>query len=182
MTLEEYLDARMISEPLCLYDCDVPIDGSAAIIVSRRAAAPETGRPLIQLRAVGSKAGIRDSGRMLWDRAGALRPSDVDVAQVYDGWSILSLLWLEGLGLCEPGAAARFVEGGERVALEGELPINTSGGQLSAGRLHGYIQIHEACVQLRGEGGARQVSPIPEVAVASTGANHFTGCVLLSNS
>ena len=62
----------------------------------------------------------------------------------------------------------------------GALPVNTWGGQMSAGRLHGYLQIHEACLQLRGDAGERQVAPQPEVAVVSTGANHFTGCLLLA--
>jgi acetyl-CoA acetyltransferase len=180
LSLEDYLGARMISEPLCLYDCDVPVDGTIAVVVSRREAAPDTGRPPILLEAVGSTPGIDGAGRMLWARSPRLAPADVDIAEVYDGWSILSLLWLEALGLCGRGEAAKFVEGGSRIALDGELPIATGGGQLSAGRLHGYLQLYEACVQLRGEAGARQVTPQPNVAVASTGANHFTGCMLLS--
>ena len=120
------------------------------------------------------------AGEMLWSRSPRLSPRDVDIALVYDGWSILSLLWLEALRLCGHGEAAKFVEGGGRIARDGELPLNTSGGQLSAGRLHGYLQVYEACVQLRGGAGERQVRPQPEVAVASTGANHFTGCMLFS--
>jgi acetyl-CoA acetyltransferase len=180
LTMQEYMDARMISEPLGLFDCDVPVDGAIAVIVSRREAAPDAGRPAIRLEAVGSAPGADQAGRMLWSRSPRLSPADVDIAEVYDGWSILSLLWLESLGLCGRGEAAKFVAGGSRIARDGELPINTGGGQLSAGRLHGYIQIHEACLQLRGEAGDRQVRPHPAVAVASTGANHFTGCVLLS--
>jgi acetyl-CoA acetyltransferase len=180
LSLEDYLDARMISEPLCLYDCDVPVDGAIAVIVSRREAAPDTGRPPVGVEAVGCSPGVDQAGRMLWSRSPGLSPRDVDIAEVYDGWSILSLLWLEALELCDRGAAAQFVEGGSRIARDGELPINTGGGQLSAGRLHGYLQVFEACVQLRGEAGERQVTPQPTVAVASTGANHFTGCMLLS--
>jgi acetyl-CoA acetyltransferase len=89
---------------------------------------------------------------------------------------------LEALRICGRGEAAKFVEGGERIALDGQLPICTSGGQLSAGRLHGYLQTYEACVQLRGVAGERRVSPVPEVALASTGANHFAGAVLLHTS
>jgi acetyl-CoA acetyltransferase len=180
LSLDDYLGARMISEPLCLYDCDVPVDGAIALVVSRREAAPDTGRPLVHVEAVGCTPGVDDAGHMLWSRSPRLSPRDVDIAEVYDGWSILSLLWLEALGLCGRGKAAAFVEDGSRIGLEGELPINTGGGQLSGGRLHGYAQVYEACLQLRGGGGDRQVSPKPEVAVASTGANHFTGCMLLS--
>jgi acetyl-CoA acetyltransferase len=180
LTLDDYLSARMISEPLCLYDCDVPVDGAIAVVVSRREAAPDRGRPLVRLEAVGCTPGVDEAGRMLWSRSPRLSPRDVDIAEVYDGWSILSLLWLEGLALCGRGTAASFVEDGSRIGLDGELPINTGGGQLSGGRLHGYAQVYEACLQLRGEAGDRQVTPHPAVAVASTGANHFTGCVLLS--
>ena len=67
------------------------------------------------------------------------------------------MTWLEALGFCGKGESGPFIEGGHRIALDGELPLNTHGGQLSAGRLHGFGFIHEACVQLRGEGGDRQV-------------------------
>ena len=180
LSIDDYLTARMISDPLCLYDCDVPVDGTIAVVVSRREAAADTGRPSLRLEAVGSTPGIDQAGQMLWSRSPRLTPGDVDIAEVYDGWSILSLLWLEGLGLCGRGEAAAFVEGGSRIALDGELPISTGGGQLSAGRLHGYLQVYEACLQLRGNAGERQVAPQPEVAVVSTGANHFTGCLLLA--
>ena len=122
LTMVDYLQARMISDPLCLYDCDVPVDGSIAVIVSRREAAPVTGRPPLLLEAVGSTPGIDHSGQMLWSRSPRLTPVDVDIAEVYDGWSILSLLWLEGLGLCGRGEAAKFVEGGSRIALDGSCP------------------------------------------------------------
>ncbi|MET0326027.1 MAG: thiolase family protein, partial [Ilumatobacteraceae bacterium] len=79
-----------------------------------------------------------------------------------------------------PGEGPTFVGDGRRIALDGELPISTGGGQLSGGRLHGYGGLHEACVQLRGLGGARQVPDDPEVAVVSSGAEHFTSALLLT--
>ena len=72
------------------------------------------------------------------------------------------------------------IEGGDRIALEGEIPLNTHGGQLSAGRLHGFGFLHEACVQLWGEAGARQVAGDPEVAVAGAGGGPLAGCLLLT--
>ena len=90
------------------------------------------------------------------------------------------LRWLEALGLCPAGEGARFVEGGRRIALDGELPLNTGGGQLSGGRLHGFGALHEACLQLRGDAGARQIARRPEVAAVSSGAEHFTSCLLLA--
>jgi acetyl-CoA acetyltransferase len=67
-----------------------------------------------------------------------------------------------------------------RVAIDGELPLNTYGGQLSAGRMHGYWVLHEACVQLRGQAGERQVADQPEVAVSAAGGGPIAGCVLLT--
>ena len=72
----------------------------------------------------------------MWSRTD-LRPGDVDVAELYDGFCWLAMAWLEALGLCGHGESGPFIEGGKRIALDGELPLNTHGGQLSAGRLHG---------------------------------------------
>jgi acetyl-CoA acetyltransferase len=179
MTIDNYLAARMISDPLCLLDCDVPIDGSVALVVSR-ADGPSIDRVrAIGVEAIGATPGFAACGDMLWSRTD-LQPSDVDVAQVYDGFSILAVTWLEGLRLVPRFETGAFVEGGKRIALDGELPINTGGGQLSAGRLHGYGQILEACLQLRGDASGRQVDPRPEVVAVSAGAESFTGCLLLT--
>jgi acetyl-CoA acetyltransferase len=116
---------------------------------------------------------------MLWSRTD-LTPADVDVAQLYDGFTVIAVQWLEALRFCVPGEGPAFVEGGARIALDGDLPLNTGGGQLSGGRLHGYGYLHEACVQLRGLGGRRQVEPRPQVAAVSSGAEHFTSALLLT--
>lgn len=116
------------------------------------------------------------AGAMLWSRTD-LKPKDVDVAQIYDGFSILTLLWLEAMQLCGKGEAAAFVEGGTRIGLDGELPLNTSGGQLSAGRFHGYGHTYEACLQLWGRGGARQVQDAGVCAVSNGGYGY--GALLL---
>jgi acetyl-CoA acetyltransferase len=121
---------------------------------------------------------------MLWERTD-LKPHDVEVAELYDGFSFIAMAWLEALGFCAKGESGAFIEGGERIALDGELPLNTHGGQLSAGRLHGYGFLHEAVVQLRGEGAQRQVRPggvtdaLPRAAVASAGGGPLGGCLLL---
>ncbi len=194
MSLDDYLGARMISSPLCLYDCDVPADGSTAIVVSATDTAADLRRSPVSVEAVGTAIhgrpswdqwddlttmALRDAAAMMWDRTD-LTPSDVDVAECYDGFSFITLCWLEALGFCAKGEGGPFVDGGERIALDGALPLNTHGGQLSAGRLHGYGFLHEACLQLWGEGGDRQVAGDPEVAVAAAGGGPLGGCLLLT--
>ena len=116
---------------------------------------------------------------MMWQRTD-IRPADVDVAELYDGFSFIALAWLEALGFCGKGEGGPFIEGGKSIALDGTIPLNTHGGQLSAGRLHGYGFLHEACLQLWGEGGARQVPGDPRLAVAAAGGGPLGGCLLLS--
>jgi acetyl-CoA acetyltransferase len=189
MTMEDYLDVRMVSEPLCLYDCDVPADGSTAVIISRVGSVPGVkveatgsaiyGRPSWDQFDDLTTMAARDAGASLWEHTD-LTPADVDVVELYDGFSFLALTWLESLGFCGKGEGGPFIEGGQRIARDGELPLNTHGGQLSAGRLHGYGFLHEAVVQLRGQGGPRQVPNDPEVAVVAAGGGPLGGCLLLT--
>ncbi len=193
MTLDDYLASRMIASPLRLFDCDVPCDGATAVIVSRADAARDLRKPPIMVEAVGAAMHDRpswdqcreltrtigaDAAAQMWSRTD-LTPADVDIAELYDGFSILTMLWLEALGLCPGGESGPFVEGGTRIARDGQLPVNTHGGQLSGGRLHGYGFLHEACVQLWGEGGERQVAKPPEVAAVAAGGGQTCGCLLL---
>jgi acetyl-CoA acetyltransferase len=193
LTIDDYLAARMISTPLCLYDCDVPMDGSTAFVISPREYGPDAPRPGLHVAAVGTALHGRprwdqwedlttmaatDAAAHLWSRT-TLRPADVDVAELYDGFSIITLMWLEALGFCARGESGPFVEGGERIGLAGELPLNTNGGQLSAGRTHGFGLLYEACQQLRGEAGERRV-PGAEVAVVATGGGPLASCLLLT--
>jgi acetyl-CoA acetyltransferase len=196
MTLEDYLAARMISDPLCLYDCDVPCDGATAVIISRREAAAGLPRHPLTVESAGTgmferatwdqradltTMAAHDAAATLWERT-KLRPADADIAQLYDGFSYLTVQWLDALGFCEHGQAGRFIDGGERIALGGELPLNTSGGQLSGGRLHGMGFLHEACVQLWAEAGDRQVPESPEVAVVAVGGGPVAGAMLVSTA
>lgn len=193
LTMDDYLGARVISTPFGLYDCDVPVDGSTAVIVSRADHARNVDHAVARVEAVGTALrgrpswdqfddlttmAARDAGAHLWTRTD-LTPADVDVAELYDGFSFLTMTWLEALGFCGKGESGPFVEGGQRIALDGALPLNTNGGQLSAGRLHGFGFIHEACVQLRHEGGERQV-PGAEVAAVSNGGGPIAGAMLLT--
>ena len=187
--MDDYFAARMITTPFCLYDCDVPVDGSTAVVVSAVEHAGAVDHPVARVEAVGTALRgrpswdqwddmttmpARDAAAHMWSRTD-LRPADVDVAELYDGFRWLAMAWLEALGFCGHGESGPFIEGGKRIALDGELPLNTHGGQLSAGRLHGFGFLHEAVVQLRGDGGDRQVAGGPEVAVVANGGGPVAG-------
>ncbi len=196
MTIDDYLASRVISSPLRLFDCDAPCDGSTAVIVS----APETAVDLRTAAPRVESVGTAIHGRPSWDQwddlttmalrdasaqlfaASDLTPADVDVAELYDGFSFIALCWLEALGFCGRGEGGAFIEGGANIAREGVLPLNTHGGQLSGGRLHGYGFLHEACIQLWGEGGDRQLPTQPEVAVAGAGGGPLAASLLLTRS
>ena len=193
ITLDDYMASPIISTPLRLYDCDVPIDGSTAIIVSHRDAARDLPNPELRIEAIGCNMHYRNNwsqldalatqaqpevARMMWNRTD-LRPTDVDVAELYDGFSFHTINWLESFGFCGQYEAGDFIGDGSRIALDGELPINTNGGALSAGRMHAYGQVHEACVQLWGRGNERQVKGGPRVAALSTAGGPLAGCFLL---
>lgn len=192
LTMEDYLGARTITTPFGLYDCDVPCDASVAVIVSAKDVAADLAKPPVLVEAVGTQIieriewdqstlthepQVLGQSAHLWSRT-SLRPADVDVAQLYDGFTINFLSWLEALGFCGIGEAGDFLDGGKNIARDGMLPANTHGGQLSHGRTHGMGLIHEAVLQLRGEAGARQV-PEAEVAVATSGGLTPSGVLLL---
>ena len=193
LTMDDYLSARMISTPFGLYDCDIPADASIAVIVSAIDVARDMAKPPVLVEAVGTQMTERimwDQSTMthepqvlgpaahLWSRT-TLRPDDVQVAELYDGFSFNCLSWIEGLGFCGIGEGKDFLDGGKNIAREGGvIALNTHGGQLSAGRTHGMGFVHEAVVQLRGEGGPRQVADA-RVAVVSSGGLTPAGALLL---
>ena len=111
-------------------------------------------------------------------RAPSLRPADVDLALVYDGFTFNAISWLEGLGFCGFGEAKDWLDGGRRIALDGELPVNPHGGQLSEGRTHGFGFLYEAMAQLRHEAGERQVADA-RTAVVTSGGGTPSGVLLL---
>lgn len=190
LTLDKYMSARMISSPLCLYDCDRFSDASTVIIVSAGDALDEVKAQPVRIAAMAGSVSryswdqpeywaAYDTGADLWKRTD-YTVKDVDTVQFYDGFAFLPLTWLEGLGFCEKGEAHKFIEGGHRIARDGELPLNTAGGQLGAGRLHGFGFAHEAVTQLRGNGGARQIPGDPKVAVATSGGGPMAAALLLA--
>lgn len=192
LTMDEYLAARTITTPFGLYDCDVPCDGAVAVIVSAAEVAPDLAQPPVRFEAVGTQIiepidwdqststhepQVLGPAAHLWTRTD-LRPADVDVAELYDGFTFNCLSWIEALGFCGIGEAKDFLQGGHNIARDGVLPLNTHGGQLSHGRTHGMGLLHEAVTQLRGQAGARQVADA-SVAVVSSGGLTPSGVLLL---
>lgn len=192
LTMDDYMTARPISSPFGLYDCDVPCDGAVAVIVSDASVAGDLPHPAIRVDAVGTQIIERVSwdedtlthepqvlgqAAHLWTRT-SLRPNDVDLALVYDGFTFNAISWLEGLGFCGFGEAQDWLEEGRRIALDGALPVNPHGGQLSEGRLHGFGFLYEAVTQLRHDAGDRQVADA-RTAVVTTGGGTPSGVFLL---
>jgi acetyl-CoA acetyltransferase len=190
LTLDKYLSARMITSPFCLYDCDRFTDAATVVIVSAADALDEVECEPVRIAAMSGSVdryswdqvewpASYEAGADLWKRTD-YKPKDVDTVQLYDGFAFLPLTWLEGLGFCGKGEAHRFIEGGQRIAREGELPMNTHGGQLGSGRLHGFGFAHEAVTQLRKKGGARQIPGDPKVAIATSGGGPMAAALLLA--
>jgi acetyl-CoA acetyltransferase len=190
LTMDTYMSARMITTPFCLYDCDRFTDASTVVIVSAGDALDEVKSQPVRIAASAGSleryswdqaewASAYPTGRDLWKNTD-YSAKDVDTVQFYDGFAFQPITWLEGLGFCEVGEGGRFIEGGTRIARDGELPMNTGGGQLGWGRLHGFGFAYESVVQLRGQGGARQIPGDPQVAVATSGGGPMAAALLLA--
>jgi acetyl-CoA acetyltransferase/uncharacterized OB-fold protein len=192
LTMEDYLSARPVTSPFGLYDCDVPCDGSIAVVVSAAEVAPDLPKTAIRIEAAGTQISERVSwdqdtvthepqvlgpAAHLWTRTD-LKPSDVDLALLYDGFTFNCISWIEGLGFCGFGEAQDWLDGGRRIGRDGDLPLNTHGGQLSEGRTHGFGFFYEAVTQLRGEAGKRQIDGA-RTAVVSAGGGTPGGVLLL---
>ena len=194
LTMQDYLEARPVTTPFGLYDCDVPCDGAVAVLVSAIDTTPDLAKPPVRVAAVGTQIleriewdqstlthepQVLGQAAHLWSRT-SLRPADVDVAELYDGFTFNCLSWIEALGFCGIGEAKDFLDGGKNIARDGLLPLNTHGGQLSHGRTHGMGLLHEAVSQLRGDAGPRQVASA-RVAVTSSGGLTPSGVLLLTS-
>lgn len=192
MTMDDYLSARPITSPFGLYDCDVPCDGAVAVVVSDASVAPDLPKPAVRIEAVGTQITERVSwdqdtithepqvlgpSAQLWSRTN-VRPDGVDLALVYDGFTFNAISWIEALGFCNFGEARDWLDGGRRIALDGELPVNPHGGQLSEGRTHGFGFVYEAIAQLRHEAGERQI-PGARTAVVTSGGGTPSSVLLL---
>jgi len=194
ITAEDYLSARMIADPISILDCDIPVAGVGAfVLTSAERASHLPHRPVYvagsaqgRWRSTNSldhwtlddiyEGGLVTAAR-LWESTG-LRPADVGLPQVYDGFSPMVYFWLEVLGYCPVGEAHRFVaDGGIRT--DGGLPALSSGGALGNGRMHGVPQTLECYLQLSGRAGDRQIEG-PEIGLACQSTPNFGGVVAYS--
>jgi acetyl-CoA acetyltransferase len=192
ISLDDYLASPYVAEPFRRLDCDYPIDGAGAMVVTTLERARDLRQPIVRVLGAGRRDGKMDEWEMwpdltsmasrevsdrVWQRSG-LSARDVDVAQIYDGFSFLALCWLEDAGFCAKGEGGPFVASGA-IALGGSLPMNTHGGNLSEGRSHGIGHFLEGIEQLRGTAGPRQV-PGARVAFVANGGGPIAGAVVLA--
>lgn len=191
LTMDSYLAGRMVRDPLCVYDMDIPVDGADAYIVTTTERARDLPHPPVIIHAAtlghtdyGSEEQLRDLDhagqvvvcRKLW-AASELTLADIDVFYPYDGFSIITLNWFENVGYCGRGEGGAFVteqwdEASQRLLIGGRVPVNTHGGSLSEGGTQGAGHVREAVVQLRGTAGARQV-PGATAALVTPGGFYF---------
>ncbi|RBI60398.1 thiolase family protein [halophilic archaeon] len=166
-----YLDSEMISDPVCLLDCVVPVNGGYGFLVTSRAQASTSDQTPVEPLGFGQQhnpdvsqrpdvttTGIRTAATRAFDRAG-VEVEQVDFVQAYDDYPIVVLMQLEDMGFCEKGDGGKFLETTD-LRYDGELPLNTSGGQLSAGQAGlagGFENLVEAVRQLHHDGGERQI-------------------------
>jgi acetyl-CoA acetyltransferase len=195
MTMDDYLASKWIAEPLRLLDCSLMSDGGAAFIVTSAERARDLATRPVYIQGMAqhhphasvaqarelSTLGAAESSKRAYAMAG-IGPSDIDFAEIYDCFTITTLVTLEDYGFCEKGEGGAFVEDGG-IELGGRLPVNTHGGLLSHAHLEGIAHITEAVKQLRGDiGGPRQV-PDARIGLVSghggVGSMHST--LLLSN-
>jgi acetyl-CoA acetyltransferase len=172
LSIEDVLAARMVSTPLSALDCCLVTDGGGAFVMTRADRACDLPHPPVHLlscatavwhRQISGMADLtvtpaKESGARAFAGAG-LTPQDVDVVQLYDAFTINTILFLEDLGFCPKGEGGRFVEDGA-IAPGGRLPVNTNGGGLSCvhPNMYGAFEVIEAVRQLRGDAGERQVA------------------------
>jgi acetyl-CoA acetyltransferase len=185
LDIDTVLKARMISDPFTVYDCCLVTDGAAAYVMTRADRAKDLKKKPVYILSNAtavwhcSIAGMRDltvtpakeSGERAFAAAG-LGPKDIDVVQIYDAFTINTILALEDLGFCKKGEGGPFVENGA-IAPGGKLPVNTNGGGLSCvhPNMYGAFATIEAVRQLRGECGERQVKGVKTAVVNGNGGS-----------
>jgi acetyl-CoA acetyltransferase len=192
LTAEDYFNSRMVAHPFCLFDCDIPVQGAVAVVLTTADRARDLKPKPAYLASYGQRLHFEVAGRigslanymeggassakLTWERSG-FTPRDVDVAQIYDGFSASVIYGLESYGFCKEGEALDFIQDG-RIELDGELPMNTFGGSLGTGRIHGLWHIIEGALQASGRAGSRQVKDV-DVSFVGASAPIVTGTTFI---
>lgn len=186
LTMEDYLGARMISDPIALFDCVMPVGGAEAFLVMREEDARAAGLPYAHLRStierhnafpddpIQMRGGWAMDVDELWEMAGA-SPADIDLVQTYDDYPVISMMQFEDLGFCAKGEGPEFVRSRD-LTIDGDFPHNTSGGQLSAGQAGaagGFIGLVEAIRQVTNAAGPTQVRYARTALVSGFGMINF---------
>jgi len=198
LTFEDYMGARKIADPMCLFDNDIPVDGGGSFVLTTAERARDLPHKPVH---VTSWAKVRDPmewlpgshgtldgfyergedvARRLWANSG-WGPEDVQVVQLYDGFTPLVLWWLEVLGFCGRGEAWQFIQDG-RIAADGPLPVNSGGGNQGWGRVHGVPHVLECYLQLAGRAGERQTPGAERALSTYATPGHAIGEALLYSS
>jgi acetyl-CoA acetyltransferase len=195
LTMDDYLSSRMVAEPLRVLDCDYPVNGAVATVITTAERAADLRQPSVLVDAMTYATGrgadwmfdtdflygaAVDCANRLWQRS-SLTLADVDVAQLYDGFTPVTVAWIEALGACGRGEFGDWVGDGSRLGPGGDFPLNTAGGQLAEGRLHGIGFLNEAVLQLRGQCADRQV-PGAQVAVVTSGVYPQCAAMVLTGA
>jgi acetyl-CoA acetyltransferase len=192
ITVEDHQSSRWIVDPLHLLDCCLISDGAVCVIVTSPERARDCRKGAVSLWGMGQAHTLQTFEHEEWwylphqrdciEQAYAMAgvgPQDVDVAQLYDNFTISVLLWLEHGGFVPRGEAGPYVEGGERIRLGGELPVNTAGGNLSESYMQGWLHVVEGVRQIRGECGERQVDGAELCLVTGRGMTLNTASALV---
>jgi len=192
MTMEDYLNCRMISDPYCLFDCSLECDGACAFVVTTVERAKDLKQKPIYLMGSGQgqpypaddlsnradflEMGVTKAAPRAFAMAG-ITHKDIDFAEIYDAFGFQVIEQLEEMGFCKRGEGGPFVEGG-RIEIGGELPVNTHGGLMSEGHVLGMNHIIEAVRQLRGDAGEHQVKDA-EIGLATGYGDFQDGSVVI---
>jgi acetyl-CoA acetyltransferase len=191
ITVEDHQNSRWIVEPLHLLDCCLISDGGVCIILTSAERAKDLKQKPVYLSGIGQAyqaiSWENDEWWYLTHQQKALADAfnmaevttnDIDVAELYDNFTISVLFWLEHAGFVGVGEAGPFVEE-DRIALGGELPVNTAGGNLSESYMEGWLHIYEGVTQMRGDAGPRQVEGAKVCLTTGRGLNLNTSNALI---
>lgn len=186
LTMEQYLGARPIADPIALFDCVMPCAGAEAFLVMSEDRARALNLPYARLAAaierhnahaddpIQLRGGWTMDVDVLWDQAG-MAPQEMDLVQTYDDYPVISMMQIEDLGFCAKGEAPAFLRDKD-LTVTGDFPHNTSGGQLSggqAGAAGGFIGMVEAIRQVTGQAGGTQVPGAERALVSGFGMINF---------